>query len=148
AARTDATGRVVPLADQDRSRWVRSQVTEGTSLLDSTMGTGVGEYRIQAAIAALHDRAEQADDTDCAQILALDGLLEGLTGNPVVTLNRAVATAMVHGPDAGLAVVDEAAAHLPHDHPRLLLVRAHLVEQAGRMDEARDLFRRAADVAT
>src|SRR5262249_47269907 len=113
-----------------------------------TMGNGVGEYRIQAAIAALHDRAELADDTDWPQILALYGLLEALTGNPVVTLNRAVATAMVNGPDAGLAVVDEAAAHLPPDHPRLLLVFAHLVEQTGRVDEARDLFRRAADVAT
>ncbi|MBO0845102.1 MAG: RNA polymerase sigma factor [Nocardioides sp.] len=148
AARADGDGRIVALADQDRTRWDRAQIDEGRTLLDGTMGSGVGEYRIQAAIAALHDRAKDADDTDWPQILALYGLLEELTGNPVVTLNRAVATAMVHGPDAGLAVVDDAAAHLPPEHPRVLVVRAHLVEQTGDVATARDLFRRAADVAT
>jgi predicted RNA polymerase sigma factor len=147
-ARTDADGRVVPLPEQDRSRWDRAQIDEGRTLLDGTMGSGVGEYRIQAAIAALHDRAEDADDTDWPQILGLYGMLEQLTDNPVVTLNRAVATAMVHGPDAGLRVVDEAAARLPTDHPRLLVVRAHLIEQTGDVATARDPFRRAADVAT
>jgi len=148
AARVDADGRIVPLAEQDRTRWDHAQIDEGRNLLDGSMGSGVGEYRVQAAIAAMHDRATHADETDWPQILALYGLLERLTGSPVVTLNRAVATWMVHGADAGLAVVDEAATRLPADHPRLLLVRAHLVEQSGDVAAARDLFRRAADVAT
>jgi RNA polymerase sigma factor (sigma-70 family) len=148
AARTDAHGQIVALADQDRTRWDQDEIEEGRALLDSTMGRGVGEYRIQASIAALHDRAVRAEDTDWPQILALYELLEGLTGNPVVTLNRAVATAMVHGPDAGLAVVDEAAARLPADHPRVPVVRAHLLEQRGDTAEARATFRRAAHLTT
>ena len=82
-------------------------IAEGVALLDDAIGGGrVGEYQVQAAIAAIHDRASRAEDTDWPQILALYGLLERMTGNPVVTLNRAVATAMVHGPSAGLAVLD------------------------------------------
>jgi RNA polymerase sigma factor (sigma-70 family) len=148
AARTDGRGQIVTLAEQDRTLWDRKQVEEGRTLLDSTMGRGVGEYRLQASIAALHDRAEHAEDTDWPQILGLYDLLEGVTGNPVVTLNRAVATAMVHGPDAGLVVVDQAAARLPADHQRVLVVRAHLLEQRGDTAEARAAFRRAADLAT
>ena len=147
-ARTDDSGRLVPLGEQDRSRWDRSLVAEGTALLDSAMGTGrVGEYRVQAAIAALHDRAERAEDTDWPQIHGLYQLLETLTGNPVVTLNRAVALAMVDGPAAGLALVDSVAPQLP-DHPRLLVVRAHLLDECGDREAARRLFRRAADLAT
>jgi len=147
-ARTDDAGRLVPLGEQDRSRWNHELIAEGVTLLDAAMGTGrVGEYRIQAAIAALHDRAQRSEDTDWPQIHALYGLLEVLTDNPVVTLNRAVALAMVDGPAAGLALVDEVAERLP-DHPRLLVVRAHLLEQDGHVESARRLFRRAADLAT
>ena len=102
-ARTDAAGELVPLAEQDRARWDRSRIVEGTALLDGVVGKGpVGEYQLQAAIAAVHDRAAHADETDWPQILALYGLLEQMTGNPVVTLNRAVAAAMADGPAAGL----------------------------------------------
>ena len=147
-ARTDDAGLLVPLGEQDRSRWNHGLIAEGVTLLDRAMGTGrVGEYRIQAAIAAIHDRAERPEDTDWPQIHALYGLLEVLTDNPVVTLNRAVALAMVDGPVAGLALVDEVADRLP-GHPRLLVVRAHLLEQDGDVESARRLFRRAADLAT
>jgi predicted RNA polymerase sigma factor len=112
------------------------------------MGRGrVGQYRIQAAIAAVHDRAPRAEDTDWPQINALYGLLEVLIDNPVVTLNRAVALAMVAGPDAGLELVDSVEERMP-DHPRVLVVRAHLLEQSGNADAARRLFRRAADLTT
>ena len=103
-ARTDAAGELVPLAEQDRALWDRAQIAEGLALLDRAVEMGaVGEYQLQAAIAAVHDRAPHADDTDWPQILALYGLLERMTGNPVVTLNRAVAAAMADGPAAGLA---------------------------------------------
>ncbi len=88
--------------------WDQVLIAEGVALLDGAMGKEpVGEYRLQAAIAALHDQARTADDTDWPQILALYGLLEKITGNPVVTLNRAVAAAMAEGPSAGLALLDE-----------------------------------------
>jgi predicted RNA polymerase sigma factor len=147
-ARTDERGELVPLADQDRTRWDRARIAEGTALLDAAVRTGrVGEYQIQAAIAAIHDRAANAADTDWQQILALYGLLEPMTGNPIVTLNRAVAMAMVHGPSAGLerlAVVDERLA----GHPRLDAVRAHLLEMAGDTEAAIDHYRRAAARST
>ena len=108
-ARTTADGRVVPLAEQDRGRWDRARIAEGADLLAAAIARrSVGEYQLQAAIAALHDRAPTAEATDWPQILALYGLLEQMTGNPVVTLNRAVATAMVHGPARGLAVLESA----------------------------------------
>jgi RNA polymerase sigma factor (sigma-70 family) len=103
-ARTGEYGELIPLADQDRTRWNRAAIAEGVRLAATAMSGGaVGEYQLQAAIAALHDGAERAADTDWPQILGLYGLLEQLTGNPMVTLNRAVATAMVHGPQAGQA---------------------------------------------
>ena len=117
-ARTDASGTPVTLADQDRSRWDRARIAEGTALLDGAIGRGaVGEYQLQAAIAAIHDRAPSADATDWPQILALYELLERMTGSPVVTLNRAVAAAMVHGPAAGLAVLDAVDEHAPPRRP-------------------------------
>ena len=143
-ARADAGGDLVPLSEQDRTLWDRGRITEGTALLNSAMGKKpLGEYRIQAAIAALHDRARSAEDTDWPQILALYGLLEQLTGNPVVTLNRAVATAMADGPEAGLAVVDGVEEELS-GHYRLHAVRAHLLELAGDPDGAREHYRIAA----
>jgi predicted RNA polymerase sigma factor len=147
-ARTDADGHLVPLGEQDRGTWDRALVAEGLRVLDDAMGGGrVGQYRIQAAIAAVHDRAGRAEDTDWPQIHALYGLMEALTDNPVVTLNRAVALAMVDGPAAGLALVDEVAERLP-DHPRLLVVTGHLLDQWGYPEAARRLFRRAADGVT
>ena len=143
-ARTDAAGELVPLAEQDRGRWDRSRIAEGTALLDGVVGKGpVGEYQLQAAIAAVHDRAAHADETDWPQILALYGLLERMTGNPVVTLNRAVAAAMADGPAAGLAVLAEVDERLS-GHYRLDAVRAHLLELAGDTEAALVHYRAAA----
>ena len=143
-ARTDANGELVPLGEQDRSLWDQALIAEGLAVLDSAMGSGtVGEYRLQAAIAAVHDRAPQADATDWQQILALYGLLEQMTGNPVVTLNRAVAAAMADGPAAGLALLDEVAVQL-NGHYRLDAVRAHLLEMAGEKEAALEHYRAAA----
>ncbi len=147
-ARTDPEGELVPLAEQDRTLWDRPLIAEGTALLDGAVGHGaVGEYQLQAAIAALHDRAPTAVDTDWPQILALYGLLEQMTGNPVVTLNRAVAAAMADGPAAGLAVLDGVDERLA-DHYRLDAVRAHLLELAGDADGALEHYRAAASRTT
>jgi predicted RNA polymerase sigma factor len=143
-ARTDADGDLVPLPEQDRARWDRAQLAEGLALLDGAIGTGaVGEYQLQAAIAAVHSRAAAAEATDWPQILALYGLLEQLTGNPVVTLNRAVAAAMADGPAAGLALLDDVDERLNGNH-RLDAVRAHLLELAGDVDGALAHYRAAA----
>ena len=143
-ARIDADGELVPLAEQDRELWDRVLIAEGTDLVDRAVGRGaVGEYQLQAAIAALHDRAPRAEDTDWRQILALYGLLEQMTGNPVVSLNRAVAAAMADGPSAGLAVLDSVDARMA-GHYRLDAVRAHLLELAGDREGARAHYRAAA----
>ena len=147
-ARTTADGAIVTLAEQDRARWDAPRIAEGLALLDGAIATGrVGEYQVQAAIAAIHDRAPRADDTDWPQILALYGLLEQMTGNPVITLNRAVATAMVNGPVAGLAVLDGVEDRLA-GHYRVDAVRAHLLEMAGQRDAAIASYRRAAGRTT
>ena len=145
AARVDERGDLVPLEEQDRGRWDRAQIAEGLALLDRALGSGgSGEYQVQAAIAAVHDRAPRASDTDWPQILALYGLLEQLTGNPIVTLNRAVAAAMVHGPHEGLAILDTIVDRLA-GHYRLDVVRAHLLEMAGERAAAVELYRAAAN---
>jgi predicted RNA polymerase sigma factor len=147
-ARTDAAGELIPLPEQDRSLWDQALIAEGVSLIDRAMSKGsVGEYQLQAAIAALHDQARQADDTDWTQIYALYGLLEQMTGNPVVTLNRAVAAAMAHGPSAGLALLDEVDERLD-GHYRVDAVRAHLLEMAGDPDAALVHYRAAANRTT
>jgi RNA polymerase sigma factor (sigma-70 family) len=144
-ARTNAVGEIVPLAEQDRTLWDQARIAEGISLLNRAVGQrAVGEYQLQAAIAAVHDQARQADDTDWPQILALYGLLEQMTGNPVVTLNRAIAAAMVHGPTAGLAILDTVAERL-NGHYRLDAVRAHLLEMAGDTKAALAHYRAAAN---
>ena len=133
-ARTRPGGELVPLAEQDRARWDRRLITEGLTLLTGALRQGrPGEYQVQAAIAALHDQAPSHAQTDWVQILALYDRLERLTGNPMVTLNRAVAMAMVHGPGAGLTLLDGLGDRLG-DHHRQHSVRAHLLEQA---DDAR-----------
>ncbi|HEV3067192.1 MAG TPA: DUF6596 domain-containing protein [Streptosporangiaceae bacterium] len=130
-ARTGPGGELVPLEQQDRARWDRQLITEGLTLLTGALRQGQpGEYQLQAAIAALHDQAASHASTDWAQILALYDRLERMTGNPMVTLNRAAAVAMAHGPDAGLALLDGLAGRLG-DHHRLHSVRAHLLERAG-----------------
>jgi RNA polymerase sigma factor (sigma-70 family) len=143
-ARTGADGELIPLAEQDRSLWDRAAVAEGVALITEALRRGqVGEYQVQAAIAAVHDQAASHDGTDWAEILALYGLLERMTGNPMVTLNRAVAAAMAHGPDAGLALLDGLGGRLG-DHHRLHSVRAHLLEQAGDTRSAIAEFQAAA----
>jgi RNA polymerase sigma factor (sigma-70 family) len=147
-ARTDAAGELIPLAEQDRTLWDRARIAEGVAMVNRAVGKGrVGEYQLQAAIAAVHDQASRADETDWPQILALYGLLEQMTGNPIVTLNRAVAAAMVHGPSAGLALLDTVEGQLP-GHYRLDAVRAHLLELAGDTEAALAHYRAAAGRTT
>jgi RNA polymerase sigma factor (sigma-70 family) len=142
--RTGAGGELIPLAEQDRSRWDRALIAEGVGLITEALRRGqVGEYQVQAAIAALHDQAGAHDDTDWPQILTLYGLLESMTGNPMVRLNRAVAAAMAGGPAAGLTLLDGLDDRLG-DHHRLHAVRAHLLEQAGDRPGAVAEFRAAA----
>jgi RNA polymerase sigma factor (sigma-70 family) len=143
-ARASVDGDLIPLAEQDRTLWDRSLIFEGTAILDAAAGRGtVGEYQLQAAIAALHCRAVSFETTDWPQIAALYGLLARVTGNPVVSLNRAVAVAMVDGPAAGLAILDDLGERLDGSH-RIDAVRAHLLEQAGDPQRAARLYAAAA----
>ena len=147
-ARTNADGDLIPLAEQDRTLWDRRLIGQGTALLDGAVARGrVGEYQLQAAIAAIHDHAPSAADTDWPQILSLYGLLERMTGNPIVTLNRAVAAGMAESPSAGLAVLDAMDGSLAGNH-RLEAVRAHLLEMAGDTDAAVEHYRTAARLTT
>jgi RNA polymerase sigma factor (sigma-70 family) len=146
AARTDENGFLVPLPDQRRELWNKALIAEGTTLLTRTLGSGpVGPYQIQAAIAAVHDEAPSADETDWPQILALYETLEQFTPGPMITLNRAVAVAMVHGPRAGLALLGtlDGDERMTNSH-RLTATRGHLLELAGDIDGARDCYQRAA----
>jgi len=146
AARTLADGTPVPLAEQDRSRWDGAAIAEGARLLTETLAHGqAGPYQVQAAIAAVHDEAACAEDTDWPQILGLYDVLERLTPGPVVTLNRAVAVGMVHGPRAALDHLTsvEADGRL-EGHHRLDAVRAHLLEMAGDHGAARAHYEAAA----
>jgi RNA polymerase sigma factor (sigma-70 family) len=147
-ARSGPDGELIPLAEQDRRRWDRPLIIEGVSMITEALRQGrPGEYQIQASIAALHDQAAGNADTDWPQILALYSALESMTGNPMARLNRAVAAAMVHGPDAGLALLDGLGERLGQHH-RLHSVRAHLLEQAGDVETAIAEFRAAANRAT
>ena len=147
-ARTDAHGELIPLAEQDRLLWDQDLIAEGIELVRDSLGRGsVGEYQVQAAIAAVHDQAERAEDTDWREILGLYGLLERMTGNPMVALNRAVAAAMVDGPAAGLALLEPLGESLGGHH-RLHAVRAHLLEMAGEVEAAVAEYRAAADRTT
>ena len=145
-ARIDADGSIVPLAEQCRDLWDAGAVTEGLALLSRTLGAGpVGPYQLQAAIAAVHDEAPTAEQTDWPQILALYDVLAKIAPGPVVTLSRAVALAMVHGPRAGLTLLGtlDADDRMAHTH-RLDAVRAHLLELTGDRTAARDCYLRAA----
>ncbi len=136
---------LVPLDEQDRSRWDRGQIAEGVAILQAALAAGQrGEYQLQAAIAALHDDAASAEETDWPQILAWYDELLALSGSAVVALNRAVAVGRVDGPLAGLRALDG----LPDDLPRIDAVRAHLLDLAGDRDRSRDLYLTAARRAT
>jgi RNA polymerase sigma factor (sigma-70 family) len=147
AARTTPEGELIPLTRQDRALWDKGEIAEGIALLTATLPKGsVGPYQLQAAIAAVHDEAERAEDTDWPQILALYDLLKRMSNNPMVRLNHAIAVAMVHGPRAGLELVDglDAGDGLKGHH-RLDAVRAHLLELAGERDAAVSHYLAAAD---
>jgi predicted RNA polymerase sigma factor len=145
-ARTGPGGDLIPLADQDRTLWSGAYIKEGVALVTRTLAQApLGPYQLQAAIAAVHDEAPRAEDTDWPQILALYDLLAGVSDNPMVTLNRAVAVAMVRGPEAGLDELstldkDERIA----GHHRLDAVRAHFQELAGDREAARASYQQAA----
>ncbi|MBX6355244.1 MAG: RNA polymerase sigma factor [Micromonosporaceae bacterium] len=145
-ARARPDGSLVPLEEQDRSLWNADQIAEGIALVTEALPRGpVGPYQLQAAIAAVHAEAADVDSTDWPQILALYELLEQVAPSPAVTLNRAVAVAMVHGPAAGLELLAELAAdHRMADHHRLLATRAHLLAQAGDRGAAAASYRAAA----
>ncbi|MDQ1710441.1 MAG: hypothetical protein QOG49_1826 [Frankiaceae bacterium] len=145
-ARTDAAGSIVPLDNQQRGCWNAALISEGVDLITRTLGRSpAGPYQLQAAIAAVHDEAATAEETDWPQILALYDVLERVSPTPVVTLNRAVALAMVNGPRAGLALLGtlEHDERMTHSH-RFEAVRAHLLERAGDLDAARAGYQRAA----
>ncbi len=132
-ARTGPGGELIPLADQDRTRWNRAAITEGVALVSEALPRGhLGPYQLQAAIAAVHDEASTAADTDWPEILGLYDLLMRLAPSPVVSLNHAVALAMVHGPETGLEQLAELDVEggLVGNH-RLDAARAHLLEMAG-----------------
>jgi RNA polymerase sigma factor (sigma-70 family) len=147
SARTGSDGELIPLDEQDRGLWDREAIAEGVALISRTLARGaIGAYQLQAAIAAVHDEAPRAEDTDWPQVLALYGLLKRISDNPMVTLNHAIATAMVHGPNVGLEllkVLDGNPAIATHY--RLDAVRGHLFEKAGDPAIAIRHYRLAAD---
>jgi len=145
-ARTGPGGELIPLTKQDRTLWDRERISEGVALITAALSKGaVGPYQLQAAVAAIHDEAPSVDDTDWPQILALYDLLRRMSPSPMVTLNQAVAAAMVHGPSKGLELL----AALDADgrlagHHRLYAVRAHLLEMAGDLPAAGEQYQLAA----
>ncbi|HET6763957.1 MAG TPA: DUF6596 domain-containing protein, partial [Longimicrobiaceae bacterium] len=146
AARTGPAGDLIPLDEQDRTLWDGGRIAEGVALVSAALPRGmIGPYQLQAAIAAVHDESPRAEDTDWPQILALYRLLERMSPNPMVALNRVVATAMVHGPAAGLDALRalDADPRL-HGHYRIAAVRAHLHERAGELAQAAACYRAAA----
>jgi RNA polymerase sigma factor (sigma-70 family) len=145
-ARTRADGMLVPLAEQDRGRWNRESIQEGIALVTDALSRALlGPYQLQAAIAAVHSEAETAEDTDWPQILALYEMLTRIAPNPMVTLNHAVAVAMVDGPKAGLGLLETLDAdERIAEHHRLDAVRAHLLEMSGEHEAARAGYQAAA----
>lgn len=143
-ARTGAHGALIPLDEQDRSKWNRSQILEGTTLIESAFGQrAVGPYQLQAAIASLHDEAESTKKTDWAQIVALYAVLLKLDSSPMVALNHAIAVAMVEGPDAGLHLLSLIETT---EHYRIIAARGHLLQRRGDNAAAATAFRRAAQL--
>ena len=149
-ARLSPDGTLVPLANQDRTLWDQAKIRDGVALVEAALPTGtVGPYQLQAAIAAVHAEAVRAENTDWAQIETLYAMLEGISPSPVVTLNHAVAVAMVYGPAAGLRMIDPLSQDklLRRNH-RLYAVRAHLLELDGQPAEARTNYATAARLTT
>ena len=148
ATRTDHRGDLVPLDQQDRTRWNRELIDRGTHLVEDALRAGpVGPFQIQAAIAAVHAEATAASDTDWLQITALYRMLERLAPSPTVSLNLAVATGMAHGPEAGIAALrplldrdDQQRNHRVH------AAHAHLLERHGELAAARRGYRLAASL--
>ena len=148
AARCGPAGELIPLTQQDRSLWDSARIAEGVALLSATLPLGsIGPYQLQAAIAAVHDEAARAEDTDWPQILALYDLLKRISSNPMVDLNRAIAAAMVHGPQRGLELLGglDGDPRLKGNH-RLDAARAHLLELAGDLEGAIEHYRAAANL--
>ena len=147
AARTGASGELIPLDEQDRTLWNQQLIAEGTALVSDAFSRGsVGPYRLQAAIAALHDEAARAEETDWPQILGLYGVLKDMSDNPIVTLNHAIAAAMVEGPAAGLERLKTLDADSRmNGHYRLDAVRGHLLEMTGDRERAIVHYRAAAE---
>jgi len=150
AARTGPDGELIPLTEQDRTLWDQKLISEGVALITDTLSKGsIGAYQLQGAIAAVHDEAARAEETDWPQILALYGLLKRMSDNPMVTLNHAIAAAMVHGPAAGLELLEALDADgRMAGHYRLDAVRAHLLELAGDHQAAIAHYRAAAGRTT
>jgi RNA polymerase sigma-70 factor (ECF subfamily) len=147
AARFDANGEIVLLEDQDRSLWNRKLILEGLALIDKAMRHWrTGPYQVQAAIAALHARATRPEDTDWVEIDLLYATLEKLQPSPIVTLNRAVAVAKVHGPAAALEMIEPLAPRLS-SYFHFFGAKGAFLMQLGRMDEARTSFDRAIALA-
>jgi RNA polymerase sigma-70 factor (ECF subfamily) len=147
-ARLDESGDLVLLEEQDRGRWDRPQIAEALPLVEEALGGGPGPFALQAAIAALHCQAPRAAETDWLQIVRLYDVLESLQASPIVALNRAVAVAMVEGPGAGLALIEEivAAGDLDRYHP-LHAARGELLRRLGALGEAADAYARALTLA-
>jgi RNA polymerase sigma-70 factor (ECF subfamily) len=147
AARFDADGELVLLEDQDRALWNQKLIAEGAALIDKAVRhRRPGPYQVQAAIAALHSRAEKPEDTDWAQIDLLYGTLEIMQPSPVVTLNRAVAASKVRGPEAALQMLEPLGERLS-SYFHYFGVRGAFLMQLGRSDEARVAFDRAIALA-
>lgn len=147
AARAGPAGELIPLDEQDRALWDQALIAEGVALVSDALSRGsVGAYQLQAAIAAVHDEAARAEDTDWPQVLALYRVLERMSHNPMVSLNRAIAAAMVHGPRAGLEQLEalNGDARL-RGHYRLDAVRGHLHERLGDAERAIAHYRAAAE---
>ena len=146
-ARTGQNGELIPLDEQDRALWNREQIVEGAALVANAFARGaVGYYQLQAAVAALHDEAPSTEATDWAQIARLYELLEDMTGNPMIKLNRAVAVGMVAGPAQALVLLDEVGRdERMAGHYRLDAVRAHMLEKSGEHAGAIRCYRRAAE---
>ena len=147
SARTGPHGELIPLAEQDRALWDRRAIAEGVALITATLSMGsIGSYQLQAAIAAVHDEASRAEDTDWQEILALYGVLRRMSDNPMVELNHAIAAAMVHGPGVGLDLLQSIEGLAGHH--RLDAVRAHLFEMAGERESAIEHYLSAAGKTT
>lgn len=149
-ARTGDGGTLIALDKQDRSLWDQKEIAEGVALISETLGKGsIGSYQLQAAIAAVHDEAARAEDTDWPQILTLYNLLKRMSENPMVTLNHAIAAAMVHGPLKGLELLEvlDSDPRL-QEHYRLDAVRGHLFEMAGDREKAITHYKEAAAKTT